>query len=60
MSKTVKHAIILAGGKGTRLAEQTKSIPKPLVEVGNVPILSHIINHLVSYGVEHVVVAGGY
>jgi len=60
MSKTVKHAIILAGGKGTRLAEQTKSIPKPLVEVGNVPILSHIINHLVSYGVEHIVVAGGY
>lgn len=60
MSKTVKHAIILAGGKGTRLAEQTKSIPKPLVEVGNTPIISHIINHLVSYGVEHIVIAGGY
>lgn len=60
MSKTVKHAVILAGGKGTRLAEQTHRIPKPLVEVGNVPILVHIINHLASYGVEHVVVAGGY
>lgn len=61
MSKNVvKHAVILAGGKGTRLAEQTKSIPKPLVEVGNIPILAHIINHLVSYGVEHVVVAAGY
>ena len=33
MSKTVKHAIILAGGKGTRLAEQTKSIPKPVYQV---------------------------
>lgn len=61
MSKNVvKHAVILAGGKGTRLAEQTKSIPKPLVEVGNIPILAHIINHLVSYGVEHIVIAGGY
>jgi len=60
MNKTIKHAIILAGGKGTRLAEQTKKIPKPLVEVGNIPIISHIINHLVSYGVEHVVIAGGY
>lgn len=56
----VKNAIILAGGRGTRLAEQTKAIPKPLIEVGSIPILSHIINHLVSYGVEHVVVAGGY
>lgn len=60
MSNQVKHAVILAGGKGTRLSEQTKLIPKPLVEVGNAPILSHIINHLVSYGVEHIVVAGGY
>lgn len=60
MTKTVKQAVILAGGRGTRLAEQTKSIPKPLVEVGNVPILAHIINHLASYGVEHIVVAGGY
>ena len=56
----VKHAIILAGGKGTRLSEQTKNVPKPLLEVGNVPIIAHIINHLVSYGVEHVVIAGGY
>lgn len=56
----IKHAVILAGGKGTRLAEQTKSIPKPLIEIGNMPILAHIINHLASYGVEHIVVAGGY
>lgn len=61
MSKeVVKHAIILAGGKGTRLAEQTKKIPKPLVEIGSIPVISHIINHLVHHGVEHIVVAGGY
>lgn len=60
MSERVKQAVILAGGKGTRLSEQTKSIPKPLVRVGNVPIIVHIINHLVSHGVEHIVIAGGY
>lgn len=60
MSNTVNQAIILAGGKGTRLAEQTKKIPKPLVEVGNKPILLHIINHLAAHGVEHIVIAGGY
>lgn len=56
----VKQAIILAGGRGTRLAEQTQNIPKPLVRIGNVPIIVHVINHLVSYGVEHIVIAGGY
>lgn len=56
----VKQAIILAGGRGTRLAEQTQNIPKPLVRVGNVPIIVHVINHLISYGVEHIVIAGGY
>lgn len=60
MTKKVKQAIILAGGKGTRLSEQTKSIPKPLVRVGNIPIISHIMNHLISHGVEHIVIAGGY
>lgn len=58
--ETVRHAVILAGGKGTRLAEQTKKIPKPLVEIGSIPVISHIINHLVYHGVEHIVVAGGY
>ena len=37
--------IILAGGKGTRLAEYTKTIPKPMVKIGRFPILIHIINH---------------
>lgn len=56
----VKQAIILAGGRGTRLAEQTHNIPKPLVRVGNAPIIVHVMNHLISYGVEHIVIAGGY
>lgn len=56
----VKQAIILAGGKGTRLSEQTQNIPKPLVRIGNIPVIVHIMNHLASYGVEEVVIAGGY
>lgn len=60
MSNKVKQAVILAGGKGTRLAEQTHQIPKPLVRIGNIPVIVHIIKHLASYGVEHIVIAGGY
>ena len=41
---------ILAGGKGTRLSELTKSVPKPMVKVGGKPILVHIINIYLSYG----------
>ena len=36
---------ILAGGKGTRLAEETQVKPKPMVEIGGLPILVHIIKH---------------
>lgn len=56
----VREAIILAGGKGTRLLEQTQNIPKPLVRIGNIPIIVHVMNHLIAHGVEHIVIAGGY
>jgi len=58
--KNIKTAIILAGGKGTRLAEQTKEIPKPLVEVGGTPILFHVMNHLAYWGITKIIIAGGY
>ena len=37
--------IILAGGLGTRLSEETKKKPKPLVKINKVPLLGHIIKH---------------
>ena len=37
--------VILCGGKGTRISEETIKIPKPMVKVGNKPILIHIINN---------------
>ena len=42
--------VILAGGYGTRLADYTKSIPKPMVKIGKLPILIHIMNLYVNYG----------
>ena len=46
-------AVILAGGKGTRISEYTKSIPKPMIKIGNKPIIEHIINIYFKYGVKN-------
>jgi glucose-1-phosphate cytidylyltransferase len=51
---------ILAGGVGTRLAEETVTKPKPMVEVGNRPILWHIMKHYAHYGHREFVLALGY
>ncbi len=51
---------ILAGGKGTRLAEETTVRPKPMVEIGGRPILWHIMKHYSHYGYNEFVIALGY
>lgn len=51
---------ILAGGLGTRLAEETEIKPKPMVEVGGRPILWHIMKHYTHYGFKEFFVALGY
>ena len=53
-------AILLAGGLGTRLREETEFRPKPMVEVGGRPILWHIMKHLSSHGITDFIVAAGY
>ena len=53
-------AIILAGGKGTRLAEYTSKIPKPMVKINKKPIITYIIDHYIKYGVTEILIAGGY
>jgi len=52
--------IILAGGLGTRLAEYTDKIPKPMVNIGKKPILTHIMNFYKSFGYDEFIIAAGY
>lgn len=51
---------ILAGGMGTRIAEETDIKPKPMVEVGGRPILWHIMQHYAYYGFNEFIIALGY
>ena len=52
--------VILCGGKGTRLREQTEKVPKPLVEIGGIPILVHIMKIYSHYGFNDFVLCLGY
>ena len=53
-------AVILAGGLGTRLSEETAIKPKPMVEVGGKPILWHIMKHYSAHGINDFVICCGY
>jgi glucose-1-phosphate cytidylyltransferase len=52
--------VILAGGKGSRLFELTKEIPKPLVSIGDKPIIWHIMQLYAHYGYKDFIIASGY
>lgn len=54
------RTVILAGGLGSRLSEETVSKPKPMVEIGSDPILWHILKHYAHYGYDDFVIALGY
>ncbi|KGG16341.1 MULTISPECIES: glucose-1-phosphate cytidylyltransferase [unclassified Prochlorococcus] len=53
-------AVILAGGFGTRLSEETNIRPKPMVEIGEKPILWHILKSYSSYGINDFIICCGY
>ena len=53
-------AVILAGGHGTRLSEETKVLPKPMVEIGSKPILWHIMKMYSAHGINDFVICCGY
>ena len=53
-------AVILAGGLGTRLSEETHSRPKPMVEIAGKPILWHIMKIFDHYGIKEFIICCGY
>ena len=52
--------VLLVGGFGTRLSEYTKTIPKPMIEIGGKPMLLHIMEHYAKYGFKNFYIALGY
>ena len=53
-------AVILAGGFGTRISEESQFKPKPMIEIGNMPILWHIMKNYSFYGVNEFIICAGY
>ena len=52
--------VIFAGGYGSRLSEETQKIPKPMVEIGGLPIIWHIMKYYSSYGINDFIICLGY
>lgn len=53
-------AVILEGGLGTRISEETTRLPKPMIKIGGKPILLHIMKIYSSYGINDFVICCGY
>ena len=53
-------AVILAGGLGTRIAEETSVSPKPMIEIGGKPILWHILKIYSHFGINDFIICCGY
>ena len=56
----VKKAVILAGGYGTRISEESHLKPKPMIEIGGRPLLWHILKIYSAHGISDFVICGGY
>ena len=56
----IMFTIIFAGGQGTRISEETDSKPKPMIKIGNKPMLEHIMNMYARFGFKDFVIAAGY
>ena len=52
--------VILAGGKGSRISEETISKPKPLIEIGGMPIIWHIMKYYSCFGIKEFIICCGY
>ena len=52
--------VFLAGGLGTRISEETTKIPKPMIKIGKLPILFHIMKHYSNHNFNKFIICGGY
>ena len=59
-NKNYMKTIILAGGHGTRIAEYSKKIPKPMIKIRGIPLLTHIMRIFKSQGYKEFIIAAGY
>lgn len=55
---TINQALIMAAGYATRMRPLTDNLPKPLLQINNKPMLTHIIDHLIAEGVTHIIING--
>ena len=60
LERTVMKVVIFAGGYGTRISEETVTLPKPLVEIGAMPMLWHIMKIYAAHGLNDFVICCGY
>lgn len=58
--ESIKTAVILAGGKGTRFSEYTKTVPKPMIIAKGQPLLVHIMNIYISQNITNFIILAGY
>ncbi len=56
----IREAVILAGGKGTRLKDVVSDRPKPMALINGKPFLEYLIRYLASYNIEHIILATGF
>ena len=56
----INKLVILAGGRGSRFIEETLHTPKPMITIGGIPIILHIIIYYSSFGVKEFIICGGY
>lgn len=60
MSAAIRQALILAGGKGTRLGEITQNIPKPMLPIAGRPFLDYLLEMIERHGYQDIILLGGY
>jgi UDP-N-acetylglucosamine diphosphorylase / glucose-1-phosphate thymidylyltransferase / UDP-N-acetylgalactosamine diphosphorylase / glucosamine-1-phosphate N-acetyltransferase / galactosamine-1-phosphate N-acetyltransferase len=57
---SIRHAVVLAAGRGKRMGEATSELPKPMLTVGGRPMLEHVLERLAAAGLEKLLVVVGY